>query len=478
MPVDKSCEEYDRYYRQWERCRDCYEGGDKIKSEGAKYLPMLDTHKFDFPDLPNGMSGSAAYEAYKERSVFFNALGRTVDGFTGLVFQKPLMVKASDIITKHTEDVTLAGESIETFAWNMMKESLLTNRYGVLVEMPREERADSRPYWVLFKAEDIINWCYERIDGKDNLVLVVLKDTYEDEDGSDEFTPKIKPQFRVLQLIDKVYTQSIWRKNELKGTWEIFESGITPTRRKDKLNFIPFELPDLEKPPMLDLADLNIAHYRVTADLKHALHKVALPTPYVCGDLPQGKKGPLVLGSAVAWHLSKGSSAGMLEVSGGGFAGLREDLQETKREMATLGARLLEESPSSAETFGAVSLRHAGEHASVRSLTRREEEGLTRILQWHAWWIGPEETPADCKVSVELNKSFLNVTASPAEINLLTSLLQDGKISYKTFYYKLSHGGWTRPGVEEADELAEIKKEEETIPRDKEPVVDPPVEEE
>jgi hypothetical protein len=210
------------------------------------------------------------------------------------------------------------------------------------------------------------------------------------------------------------------------------------------------------RPPLEDLADVNVSHYCGYADLKHGLHWTALPTPVVMGSTLSKDEKELAIGSGVAWQLEKDGNAMMLEFSGNGLAAIREDLQDMQRMMATLGARLLEEQPKIGETATAVSMRHAGEHATLRTIAQAVELGLTFVLQWMAWWMGTEETPADTEALVELNKDYFATRLTAQDLNALVMSLQAEAISYETFYAALVRGELARPGITAEEEKAEI----------------------
>ena len=141
--------------------------------------------------------------------------------------------------------------------------------------------------------------------------------------------------------------------------------------------------------------------------------------------------------------------------------------------MATLGAKLLEEQPTVAqETATAVLARHAGEHATLRTMAQAMEQGLTSALQLMAWWQGLETSPQDIPVRVELNKDFLQVKAAPQEIQTALATLQAGEISYKTFWNILTEGGWARYGVTDEEEKKEISREPEQAPPPAEEVIE------
>lgn len=472
MSVATPRAEYEARAAQWQRCRDCYEGSDAVKARGDEYLPMLDSHA----------TNPARYDAYRQRALFFNAVGRTVDGLSGAIHQKPAVLDLPARVADHAQDVTLAGVSAEMFALEATRELLKTGRYGVLVDMAAEAGAE-RPYWAAYHAEDIPNWRTTRVGGDEILTLVVLREEAEEVDPKDPFVLACETRYRVLEIVDGKYQQVVWREKEKDSDEWFPEEPIIPLRRGKPLDFIPFVFlgpmsvsAEVAKPPLLDLVDVNLSHYRTSADIEHARHWTALPTPWVAGSVTDDKGGPLAIGSSTAWMLTAGSQVGMLEFKGDGLGSLERALEEKRRAMAVLGAKLLEEQQggAGAETATAVGMRHSGEHATLRTIAGSVAQGLTLVWQWHAWWMGTEAKPDETGAAVELNKEFFTVRCSPEEAKVLLLKWQAGAISYATFYAGLQRGAWARDGVTAEQEREEIDREGEERPEPEPPAGDPP----
>jgi hypothetical protein len=463
---------YDLYEDQWLRCRDCVAGTDAVKGRGVKYLPPLDSHTKE--------GGGAKYDAYKLRALFYNAAGRTVAGLAGGIFQKaPAVSEVDGVVTEHCKDITLTGTPIDMFALDVTKEFLTTGRFGILIDVSAELVGTPRPFWIGYKAEDIVNWRYEVQNGDQILVLVVLREQVNDIDPKDEFCPDQKTQYRVLRLSNGIYTQQIYHKvekssvvvhtqgaaNVIPANDETFEPGAitTPIRRGKPLDFIPFSLPwTIGAPPLIDLVDVNLSHYRGYADLKHGLHFTALPTPWVSGKSDGSEV--LSIGSGTAWQLDPNGSAGMVEFTGKGLGSIRTDLQDMQRMMATLGARLLEEAPHYAETALSVSLRHSSDYATLRTIAQIVEQQISWALKVHSWWLTTgDKKITDLKANVELNKIFFDAQLSADELRALLLALQSKSISYKTFYARLSATGWTRESVSFDEELKDIDDQPDDI---------------
>ena len=360
MPVDTPSPEYEAALPRWQRCRDCFEGSDAVKARATAYLPTLEGHKG---------SSSEKYDAYKTRAVFYNATARTVAGLLGSVFRATPSWTFPALIEDDLEDVTLMGRPLVSFALMAFKELLVTGRVGVQVDMPKAPAAGAktRPYWVLRRAEDILSWRTVVRGGQETLTRVVLSEVVEEDDPEDEWSPTVIDQIRVLELVQHPRTAAAtyqirrFRKKPSKetkdatDTWEAFEAPIVPLKHGDPLTFIPFQFigptsvtPAIEKSPMVDIVDVNLSHYRTSADFEHGAHVTALPTPWVSGVDPE-LVDTFPIGSATAWVLQYPQArAGMLEFTGDGLKTLERSLSVKQEQMASLGARL---APAAATTY-------------------------------------------------------------------------------------------------------------------------------
>src|SRR5581483_6919640 len=264
MSVDSRHPAYDRRALQWMRCRDVAGGTDLVKLADLRggggrrrYLPML-----------SGQT-QTEYESYVDRALFYPAVERTVQGLTGLVLRKPPTVELPDRFRLDLVDLTLAGQPWESVLLDLLDDVLTVGRVGILVEFPQQN--GTRPYWTLYRTEQVVNWHYGReadVTGAGRLVLdrVVLEESIE-EPGTDPFQPRTVLQYRVLELVDGRYQVSLYRKQDTAGSgpavWVMVGEPIIPIRKGRPLDAIPFLaigprhvslVPD--KPPLLDMVDV------------------------------------------------------------------------------------------------------------------------------------------------------------------------------------------------------------------------------
>jgi hypothetical protein len=491
MSVATKHPSYAAYENYWQALRDAYEGSGAIKTQvdprrevhgvkmaGTRYLPR-----------PLGMTTSAGipadigdqlYAAYRDRAVWGGFTEVVVHGMSGAIFRREPTLEAPAALTAQLEDVTQTGVPWRTFAAQAIRETLLMGRFGILVDFPSSlgdvpPPPSSRPYWIAYQAEEILNWRTMQRQGDTVLSLVVLKECVAEPQGlwpmDDFFVVVPRTQYRVLRLNEAgLYEQSLWRELPMarQGQLQIaLEQVWLPQRTGVPLDFIPFVFlapfslePAVEKSLLEPLVEKNYQYYRHSADYEHGLHMTALPTPYVCSstDTPSD----LLIGSATAWWIPDSqATVGMLEFHGQGLQSHERALENDIKEMASKGARLLEGAPLVPETATANMRRTEGAESPLQSLITTGSQGLTQALQIHAWWAGTTEDVDDTAITLTLNNELVTTTMEPAMLQALMTALLSGTISYETFYWNLQRGEIARPmiDVEEEQTLLEVREQ-------------------
>lgn len=446
--------QYEAMLPKWQRCRDVLAGQDAVHAAGQKYLPKLTDQE------------PAEYKAYLERTGFYPASGRTWQGLLGLVFRQSPQAEAPEAAMALVDDVTLAGHSAEAFAREIMGEIETVGRYGVLVEYPRVAQQPGslaeasvqnlRPYATGYKAESIINWRVQRVGNVMRPTLVVLSEHYE---VSGVFSTEHKEQIRALMLMDGQYLQQIWRKPE-GSDWTLTEQ-IVPLRSGAPLDFIPFfpfgaEENSLEcqEPPLLDLVNVNLSHYRTTADLEHGAHFTGLPTPFIAG-VQLGENEKIRIGSSTAIvSPDPNAKASYLEFTGQGLSALEKLLDRKEAQMAAIGARMLMPEKAAVEAAETVAMRHNGENSVLAGQANLVSDGFQAVLNAMLEWSG---IPG--QVTFRLSTDFLPGRMGPQELDALVKSWQAGAISKRTLFSNLQMGEIVEPGKTFEEEEAEAAED-------------------
>jgi hypothetical protein len=495
MPVDSTHLDYDANIVAWQRARDVFAGEDAVKAAAEKYLPRLDCQD------------DKEYLAYKNRASFFNASARTADGFVGLIFRRDPTFKlpdktsgVGDALTEFVEDADMLGTSLSAYSKKLVTEIIGVGRAGTLLDWNAE--AEQRAYAVAYSAENIINWHTERVNGRNVLTLVVLKEvSVLPATETDPFVPDEIQQLRVLKLVppqatadnakaDWSYQVEIWQfladgqnasgmSKRGKRKWKLVDT-LTPLRLGKPLPLIPFvfhgprhSLPEVDKVPLADIIAVNLDHYRLNADYHHGMHFTALPTAWVSGF---DKNSSLRIGSSTAWVAeTPGATAGFLEFHGQGLTTFERAMDRDEQLMAVLGTRMLESRKRVGETAAAIELRQSGENSILNTVSLSVSASLTQVLRWVYWWNSTEPIPdaiGPDLVLASLNADFSITGMSFQEITALVAAWQAGAISQATMLDLFRAGEVIAPGRTNDEEIKLLASEKPTKP----PVaVNPPV---
>lgn len=432
MAVEDPRKEYIAQKLIWAKCRDVVAGEEVVHKAGTKYLP--------------GLSGQSTeeYNAYVARAGFYNATARTVDGLSGMVFRKPPVIQAPTSMDDIVNDITLSDVDLTEFAEELVEETLVAGRFGVLVDVPRAQDVETaaqsealniRPFASLYKAESIIDWRMERVNNVYTLVEVRLSEMVEERNGFDVVEIE---QIRVLKL-EGTYFQEFYRKNE-NGQFALTDTVI-PMMGNSPLGYIPFVFgsprgtqAEICKPPLLDLVNTNLSHYRTTADLEHGAHFTALPTAVITGLTEE--EGEYKIGSATAWAFSNPeTNAFYLEFQGQGLEALEKRAKAKEEYMAFLGAKMLSPDKKQAEAAETAQIHRQGEQSVLSSISQAVSKALTQVLQICAEWSGIQD-----EVSIKLNKDFM---AQGLNFNMITALVgawQSGAMSDESLHDALVRG--------------------------------------
>jgi hypothetical protein len=434
MPVNSKHPIYSSRLAQWKKCRDVFEGSDAVKDAGTDYLPK-----------PSGQDRHE-YDGYKKRAMFYGAYARTIEGFIGSIARKPARLDAPEVFKELCEDVTATGISLGEYIKVLASEVIITGRVGVLADFDNHL---NRPFTTYYKSEQIINWFG---DGS-----IVIEEKVYEQDPQDRFKVREVVQYRLLSLEDGIYTVTVYRKSEgiSRDDYFIYEQ-TTPNIRGVAFNYIPFfflsktgSTPVIEKPPLYDLAEVVLSHYRTSADLEHGRHFTALPTLYISG-MMQGEEVKVGGGAAIVLADPQ-AKVGYAEFSGQGLASLDKGLEQKEHQMAILGASLFG-SKGGVEAAETARIRTSGESSLLSSVVSSIEEALEKVLQIMADWMG-----VNYEIDLDINRDFVGERITAPEIMALVTAYNSGVLTLEAFLHNLQDGDVLPPELDIDEQAAELK---------------------
>jgi len=320
------------------------------------------------------------------------------------------------------------GVTLSQLAKNTVANLLQTGRYGLLSDYPSVEKglsdaqvrglnvqANIKPYL----AESIINWQTQPIGGVDTLTMVVLKEDYNN--YIDQFQYESAVQYRVLSLVDGLYTITIFRDDKAVSVLEPRDSSGS------RLKEIPFVMagaysndPAVDDACLYDIAEINIGHYRNSADKEEGLFLHGQPMLHLdIGDTNSNEWKELnpngvEVGARRGLITSGGGSATLLQTTANDAVSV--EMQEKLREMVAIGARLVDQG-GQAETATAAMLRHASTNSVLTNVVQNASSAMEKALDWVGLFMG-SNSPAIYQINDDFYDKSLDATQVMAAIQL------------------------------------------------------------
>lgn len=467
--------EVDQMLAKWEMISDCMAGQEAVKKRGTKYLPK-----------PNADDTSTAndlrYEAYVTRALFFNVTANTISGLVGQVFNSDPVSEYPDELEPLWYDANGRGVTLIQQAKKAMVATLSLGRCGILVDFPggakneegqprpfsRQEVIDgfARPTIQYYGATDIINWRYELNGAVSVLTMVVLVEDYIIKD--DGFEIQRGQEARVLRLVNGVYQVELWRRTDEKqeGPFSLYSTSTPTNAAGATFNYIPFYFigaqnndAQIDKPPMYDMAILNLGHYRNSADYEDSVYMVGQPTPYFAGLtktwVDEVLKGEVRLGSRGAVPLPTGGSAGLIQAEPNTM--VKEAMDQKEHQMVAIGAQLVEDKQVQ-RTLGEAKMETTVVVSTLTSCARNVSQAFENALIAAAQFASASVNPD--KIIFNLSTDFAIAKISADERRQLLAEWQGGILSFTEARAQLRQSGIA--SLDDAVAKSEIDKDQES----------------
>lgn len=487
--------EYEYWRPEWSKIRDAIAGEREIKRKGDQYLRRMTgadddqyeeyLHRAVFYNMTNqtlaGMVGQVFRRPPQVRGLPRPGavLARGPDG-------EEIVVNAGQDMAPSLYRFAKDGSSHSTFAKTIATEQLALGRFGVLVDAAKAAPgAKPQSFAVGYAAENIIDWQIEEVDGFYVPTRVLLREFVREQaagshdnrwinepnrrgkrqrpqtpmvrtaDG--ELTPAAGKRrvaepsasggyqyttlYRELVLVfdddgSRTYVQRVYREDPTGLPDEV----LTPLIRGNPLRFIPFvffgafsNAADCEKPPILDIVDLNLKHYRTYAELEYGRFYTALPTYYAPGNA-DNEAAEYHIGPGTVWEVPSGEQPGILEFKGEGLKTLERALNEKEQQIAAIGGRMMPgASKSTSESNQQSAMREANEQSLLLNVITALEEGMTQVVRY--WLMFRDVMLSEtAKVRYEIDTTFLSTALDARAIRAVQQLVQSGLLTTEHVY--------------------------------------------
>jgi len=455
----------------WQLINDCIAGQRTVKAAGTTYLPMPNADDTSRENV-------ARYAQYKQRAVFYNVTRRTHKGLTALAFVDPPTIVLPTGLDSLRLDIDGGGVSLQQQMQATLGKVAALGRCGLLTDYPVVNAPVSRaslvanlglrPIMRTYDPQDIINWRTMSIGARTVPSLIVLAEScpVTTDDG---FGIEYVQQWRVLRLVDTpsgglACSTTIYRDTDA-GRQPV-ETHVLLDSAGNPLQSIPFvaigsENNDLavDDPPMLDLANMNIAHYCDSADYQESVFICGQATPVLTGMTKDWWEGvmqkKLSIGSRAAVALPQGSDLKLVQAQTNGM--VREAMQDKERQMVALGARLIQ-SREVQRTATEARIETASEMSVLSTCASNVAAAYVQALTWAGQFVGVSGTAT---IDIHANAELERMT--PAERAQLMSEVQNGLLSWTEGRRKMRQSGLATDEDEKAVIEIAARKQSQTV---------------
>ena len=386
-----------------------------IRKKHRKYLPQ-EPRELD-----------EAYDNRLIRSVLAPFYVRLERMLAGMLTRKPVRLNdVSDMIREQLFDVDLEGNDLNVWTYETAKKCIRYGHVGVLVDAPQAGQ-NGRPYWIAYTPRQILGWRSEIKDGKQVLTQLRLLEQTIVPDGL--YGEKEIEQVRVLTP----GAFELHRKNK-QGAFEVIEEGTT------SLSEIPFAVAYSNRvnllesrPPLDDIAELNLKQYQVQSDLDNQLHISAVPMLAIYG-FPQSAE-EITAGPGEALALPTDASAAYIEPAGNSYNAQFQRLDQIASQINELGMAAVLGQKLSAETAEAKRIDRSQGDSAMMVVAQQMQDMIDNCLVFHGQYL-QDNNPGSSFV----NRDFLSARLEPQEIQALLQLYTAGTITQKTLLDQLAEG--------------------------------------
>ena len=382
-------------------------------------------HRKYLPQEPRELD--EAYDNRLMRSTLAPYYVRLERMLAGMLTRKPVRLEdVSDVVTEQLFDVDLQGNDLNVWTYETARKCIRYGHVGVLVDAPKAGE-NGRPYWVAVTPRDILGWRSEVKDGRQQLTQLRLMEEITVPDGL--YGEKQVQQVRVLTP----GAFEIHQKDK-KGDFVLIDEGRT------SLSEIPFAVAYSNRvgvlesrPPLSDIAELNLKAYQVQSDLDNQLHISAVPMLAIYG-FPQSAE-EISAGPGEAMALPESARAEYIEPGGNSYNAQFQRLDQIAGQINELGLAAVLGQKLSAETAEAKKIDRSQGDSTMMVIAQQMQDLIDNCLSFHAQYMQQSQVGSSF-----VNRDFLGQRLEPQEIQSLLQLYTAGTITQETLLNQLSAG--------------------------------------
>jgi hypothetical protein len=462
----------------WRQVDSLWSGTAGMRLAGTLFLPQQPNETLD------------NYKRRLARSTLHNYYKSSIQSAVGKVFAEDIHIEdptlSLDLICA---DVDSQGRNISQFAKEVLENAINHGVSFILIDHTRvpedfenlaaQQDSGARPYWVGIPATKVLDARSGDFGGAQRLCYF----RYEEivwEPSADGFSGAQFRQVRIFKHdVGTNVMFAVYREVDGKQ-WELVDSGeivgldaipVVPVYT-NRMGFF------MGRPPLQDLADVNVQHWQCSSDYQNSVHVATIPFLLTKGlqaqmDADGNLKQLTVDVNAGVVATDPNATVEWIEVSGAALSAARANLDSLTSEMEKLGTTLCSSTPG-----GITATEHSVNAAETNSVIKNWalslQDAINGALYFTSQYIGEPYTSM-AKVNIDFAQDFASDTTMQNVLDMHVAGIIDAEVVIAEAKRRnvLDHNADIEPAAEtpalEAKEDPELEKTEDKD----EPVVEP-----
>ncbi len=403
-------------------------GTETMRAAGEEFLPQYDNET------------NNNYQARLSRATLLNMTEQTLETLAGKPFREAIVLDedVAPQIVELSDDIDMQGNNLQAFGRSWFREAWAKGFSHVLVEHPTPElkydeegrerprtleddrNEGLRPFWVHVKPECLIAAYSAIVNGKEELTHIRIREkTIEQSQWGEIAVDRI----RVLEP----GTWQLWAPNEKGDEWHVESQGVTSLDYIPLVTFYAGKRSGLMecKPPLTDLAYLNVSHWQSSSDQRNVLTVSRFPILAASG-VPADQKVVIGPNNFLTTEDAKGKWY-YVEHTGAAIAAGQVDLESLEDQMASYGAEYMRKRPGD-ETATGRALDSAESSSYLASTVLAFQDCVEQAMQFTADWLKIESGgSATVNADVDISES------DGKEVDALLKMRAQRDLSRKAF---------------------------------------------
>ncbi len=440
--------EYDHMAANWPLLEDLLAGTDAMRAAGNIWLPK------------EPRESSIAYDNRLHRSFLFNGFADTIEKLVSKPFSQPVTVQGEvpeplDLIEK---DVDMSGRDLTQIGRDLFRSLCVYGVGHILIDFPKTDGIESladerarqiRPTMMHVSPTALIGWRSEKqANGRDRLTQIRIKQTQVEPKGN-----FIDHEVEYVRVITPD-TFEVWRKEFDEDEFTLADSGTHSFGEIPLVTCYAHRTGLLTaKPPMLDLAHLNLAHWQSMSDQRNVLRFARVGILFASGFTDEEIEDGLTIGPNQLVH-SNNPDARMqyVEHNGRAIESGQKDLDALERRMEALGLQPFMQK-TGGQTATARAMDESRVDSAVQSWIRSVENTLRDAYLHAAEWMN---VPLPDDFGIDINNDFGVSLRASDDVKALLQMRVSNQITAETFLRECKRRGLLSETIDIEAELEEL----------------------